>query len=258
MTWKPKNDVAFVADKQEKEEVPFDDFHPPFALTKATSDSGFDTGTMERLARGYVLGDNDDEDDVNGSESVGTAIPVGDGRDGITFEEKRRISSSFMESSLVKSRISSFTTDVRSSTSLTNLHASSSLSPSPCTTSYARRIPDPTSRSPSHFSLAMRKGQPSPSPLSKNIVQLREGSPDSHLASDERSNGEQDDEDETQSWVLDRVLDQARSRADVRLPHHGHLSVLASLNLYSKQPSPIRSLARRRVNTKSFSPPPSN
>ncbi|KAF8529599.1 hypothetical protein BU17DRAFT_60383 [Hysterangium stoloniferum] len=190
MTWKPKNDIVLWWTSRRRKKCRLKTYF------------GFDIGTMERLARGYVLDNNDDEDGVNGSESVGKAIPVGDGREGITFEEKRRISSSFMESSLVKSRISSFTTDVRSSTSLTNLHASSSFSPSPCTTSYARRIPDPTSRSRSHFSLAMRKGQPSPSPLSKNIVQLREGSPDSHLASDERSNGEQDDEDETQSWVL--------------------------------------------------------
>ncbi|KAF8529590.1 hypothetical protein BU17DRAFT_79604 [Hysterangium stoloniferum] len=135
MTWKPKNDIAFVADKQEEEESPAlrsneGDFRSYLEIgTMPLSDFGFDTGTMERLARGYVLGDNDDEDDVNGSESVGKAIPVGDGRERITFEKKRRISSSFMESSLAKSRTSSFTTDARSSTSLTNPHVSSSFSP---------------------------------------------------------------------------------------------------------------------------------
>ncbi|KAF8529608.1 hypothetical protein BU17DRAFT_79634 [Hysterangium stoloniferum] len=139
--------------------------------------------------------DNNDEDDVNGSEGARKVIPVGDGRRRIKFGETRRISS-FMESSLAKRRISSFTTDTRSSTSLPNLHASSSFSPSPHTTSYAPRIPSPTSDSHSHFSPAIRKGQPSSSPLSTSTVKLGEGSPDSHLASNKCSNGAYDDEDE--------------------------------------------------------------
>ncbi|KAF8529664.1 hypothetical protein BU17DRAFT_60441 [Hysterangium stoloniferum] len=68
-------------------------------------------------------------------------------------------------------------------------------SPSPrsaCT----RGIPSPTSRSRSHVSTEIRKGQPSLSPVSKRIVQFCEGPPDTHLASDERCNGEHDDEDE--------------------------------------------------------------
>ncbi|KAF8508030.1 hypothetical protein BU17DRAFT_100059 [Hysterangium stoloniferum] len=113
--------------------------------------------------------ENDDEDGVNGSASVGKAI---------------------------LSRTYSFTTRSRSSTSLTNLHPSSSFSPSPRTTSCTGRIPNPTGRSRSHFRLAIRKGQPNPSPLSKDIVQPREGSPDSHLPSEVRSHGEHDDEDE--------------------------------------------------------------
>ncbi|KAF8524297.1 hypothetical protein BU17DRAFT_84894 [Hysterangium stoloniferum] len=327
MTWPPKNDIAFVADKQEEEE-PFADFPPPFAPTKATSDPmympkeqtggtmlssdfGVDTGTMERLARGYVLGtesnipridvceinakraaeegqssaarskeettavgtlplldndarhghlqsslhssphasprqlsihpdsssphltpspsprgnpialpsepqtssvsiydasissedsesgsDNNDEDDVNGSESVGRTIPVGDGRGRTKFEETRRISSSFMESSLAKSRTSSFTTDTRSSTSLTTLHASLSFSSSPRTTSYPRRIPSPTSRSPFALQPGDTQGPTKPQSALESIVQLREGSPDSQFASEERSNGEHNDEDE--------------------------------------------------------------
>ncbi|KAF8529591.1 hypothetical protein BU17DRAFT_79605 [Hysterangium stoloniferum] len=164
--------------------------------------------------------DNNDEDVVNGSDNVGKPS-----------QETRRISSSFMESSLPKHRTSSFTTDTRSSTSLINPHASSSFSPSPRTTSYGRGIPSPTSPFRLHFSLAIRKGQPSPSPLSKSTVQLHEGSPDSRLVSGERSNGEHDDEDRhgysnahSGSDLESRVLDQARSRAD-RLPHHGHLCV---------------------------------
>ncbi|KAF8529642.1 hypothetical protein BU17DRAFT_79690 [Hysterangium stoloniferum] len=56
--------------------------------------------------------------------------------------------------------------------------------------------PAPTSRSRSHVSPEIRKGQPSLSPVSKRIVNFCEGPPDTHLASDERCNGEHDDEDE--------------------------------------------------------------
>ncbi|KAF8529657.1 hypothetical protein BU17DRAFT_79711 [Hysterangium stoloniferum] len=54
----------------------------------------------------------------------------------------------------------------------------------------------PTSRSRSHVSPEIRKGQPSLSPASKRILQFCEGPPDTHLASGERCNGEHDDEDE--------------------------------------------------------------
>ncbi|KAF8521435.1 hypothetical protein BU17DRAFT_87997 [Hysterangium stoloniferum] len=68
-------------------------------------------------------GSDNNDDDVDGSGSVGKAIL----------------------SSLPKHRTSSFTTDPRSSTSLTNPHPSLSFSPSPRTTSYALRIPTATS-----------------------------------------------------------------------------------------------------------------
>ncbi|KAF8529666.1 hypothetical protein BU17DRAFT_79732 [Hysterangium stoloniferum] len=138
--------------------------------------------------------ENNGEDGVNGSESVGKALLVGDGRRHIKLEETRRLSSLFMESSLAKSRTYCFTTGPRSSTSLTNLHPSSSFSPSPRTALCIRRTPSPTSRS--RFSLTICKGEPSTSLLSNIIVQLREGSPDSHVPSDGRSHGEHDDEDE--------------------------------------------------------------
>ncbi|KAF8529660.1 hypothetical protein BU17DRAFT_79715 [Hysterangium stoloniferum] len=60
-------------------------------------------------------------------------------------------------------------------------------------------ITDPPLHQPPNQSLPfseIRKGQPSLSPVSKRIVQFCEGPPDTHLASDERCNGEHDDEDE--------------------------------------------------------------
>ncbi|KAF8529607.1 hypothetical protein BU17DRAFT_60389 [Hysterangium stoloniferum] len=200
MTWKPKNDIAFVADKQEEEEVPFDDFlcqilvlipgrwgdvlgtesnmhgvdvceinakraaeegqssaarvwevmagllyvepktvilededtaYTPLTLSKEDTTvpqtlpvSMYDASISSvgicpflPYTGGGALDDSDSEsgsdnndEDVNGSGSVGKAI--------LSSPAKRR-----------------------SSTSLTNLHASSNFSPSPCTTSYARRIP---------------------------------------------------------------------------------------------------------------------
>ncbi|KAF8529658.1 hypothetical protein BU17DRAFT_60436 [Hysterangium stoloniferum] len=166
----------------------------------------------------------DDEDGVNGSASVGKAILVGDGRGRIKFEETRRLSSLFRDSSLAKAAHTPSPPfgDPQGSTSLaeddptaisratsvgmgdhddedehgdSNTHSGSDSDDSD-SESGSRRIPSPTRRSRSHFNLAIRKGQRSPSPLSKSIVQLREGSPDSHLPSDERSYGDHDDEDE--------------------------------------------------------------
>ncbi|KAF8518815.1 hypothetical protein BU17DRAFT_90585 [Hysterangium stoloniferum] len=138
--------------------------------------------------------DSNDDDHVNGGESVGKAIPVDDRRGRIKIGETRRISSLFMESSLPKRLTSSFTTDTHSSTSLTNPHASSSFSPS----HHLIRPAHPYRNQPLPFALQPGDAQGPTKPQSalESIVQLREGSPDSRLASDERSNREHDDDED--------------------------------------------------------------
>ncbi|KAF8518816.1 hypothetical protein BU17DRAFT_66213 [Hysterangium stoloniferum] len=213
MTWTPKNDIAFVADKQKEEEVPFDDFPQPFALAGAASgpiyipkeqtsgtmplsNFGFDTGTMERLARGERLRKAKVAQQESGKlwldsyvkpktvilEDEDTAYtPRTQTKDETTARGCMPVSVPYTGGGALGDSDSE---SGRDNTDEDDVNGSESV---------GKAIP-PNQPLPFALQPGDAQGPTKPQSALESIVQLCEGSPDSHLASDERSNGEHDDE----------------------------------------------------------------
>ncbi|KAF8528503.1 hypothetical protein BU17DRAFT_61166 [Hysterangium stoloniferum] len=157
MTWPPNNDIACVADRKEEEELPGADLFWLSYQDDAEICQGYVLGTASNMPRIDVCEINAKEPlsihraAEESQSSVERVWKVMDGLLGVkTNIHWRRCSKPHI---LLHHRYPLFNIFDKPATTIMQLLTS------PRTTSCTRRIPIPASRSRSHFTLAIRKGQ---------------------------------------------------------------------------------------------------